>query len=459
MIDQLIISEMQASLTGDLHLPGTTGFDTARVVWNAIIDRHPAAIVHCRTEADVATALAAARKAGTSVSVRGGGHNIGGTAVADNALMIDMSGMRTVAVDATNRVAHVQGGATWAELDAATQAHGLAAPGGVVSSTGIAGLTLGGGFGWLSRKHGLAVDNLIEVRLVLASGRTVTASETSHADLFWAIRGGSGNFGVAIRFSFRLHPVGPQVLFGPTFFNLTDARTVLSAYATHAPKLPRETCVWANLMMAPPVPLLPAELHGKPILNLTQFHSGEAEEGRSVLESLHGGVQPLGSGLAERPFVEAQACLDTAYEFGARNYWRAHNHLELSPAMIDVMVAQAMHLPTPESEILICQLGGAIADVAESGTAFPHRRVRFVSTPGVRWRDAADDDRVIGWLTDLSGKLAPHAVPGTYVNFIAETNGRAADAYGANLARLSRIKLQYDPDNLFCANQNVRPAP
>lgn len=457
MLDRKLIDNAARRITGALLTPGSDHYDAARKVWNAMIDRRPAAIAQCLTEEDVQVALELATNAGVAVSVRGGGHNIGGTAVADGALMLDMSGMRGIKIDADNRIAHVEGGATWAELDKAAQAHGLAASGGVVSTTGIAGLTLGGGFGWLARQAGLAADNLLSVRLVLATGEIVTASVESHPDLFWAVKGGSGNFGVAVRFSFRLHPVGPSVLFGPTFFGLEDARTVLMAYADRAHELPRQTCVWANLMTAPPVPVLPEDMHGKPVLNLVQFHNGDPTEGRALLNSLHGGITPLGSGLEERPFVEAQSFLDPAYEFGARNYWRTHNHLELTEGLIDLMVRQAASLPTPESEILICQLGGQIADIGDHDTAFPHRQVPFISTPGVRWHDPADDDRVVGWLKNLSAQMQAHAVPGSYVNFLAETEGQAADAYGGNLMRLAQIKQTYDPGNLFRANQNVPP--
>lgn len=437
-----------------LLLPGSQGYEEARTVWNAMIDRKPAAIAQCRNAEDVAAALAAARSAGLAVSVRGGGHNIAGSAVGEGALMIDLSPMDGVEINPAQRIAHVEGGATWAQVDAAAQEHGLAAPGGVVSSTGVAGLTLGGGFGWLARLHGLSVDNLLSADLVLADGQTVTASETSHPELFWAIRGGSGNFGVATRFTFKLHAVGPEVLFGPTFFALEDARQVLSAYAHHAPTLPREACVWANLMTAPPAPVLPESVHGTKVLTLMQFHKN-ADQGAADLTALYGGVEPLGSALFPRPFVEAQGFLDPTYPFGARNYWRAHNHADLSPELIDLLVELTPHLPTPESELLICQLGGAIADIAPEATAFPHRQVPFVSTPGVRWHSSDEDENVIGWLKDISERISRHAVPGAYVNFIAEAENRAGDAYGGNLERLSDVKRRYDPDNLFRVNQNV----
>lgn len=441
-----------------LMTEASPGYDGARRVWNGMIDRRPAAIAMCRTVEDVQDCLKAAREGGLSVSIRGGGHNIAGTAVGEGALMVDLSGMSAIEIDAAARIAHVGGGATWAEFDAAAQVHGLAAPGGVVSSTGVAGLTLGGGFGWLARRFGLAVDNLISAELVLADGRAVTASSDAYPDLFWAIRGGGGNFGVVTRFTFHLHAVGPEVLFGPTFFALDDAPRVLNAYAERAETLPQEACVWANLMTAPPVPVLPEAVHGTKVLNLVQCFSGDPDLGRDVFCPLYGGAEPLGSALAPRPFCEAQTFLDGAYEKGARNYWRAHNHNALTPSLINTLVELAPSLPTPASEVLIIQLGGAVSQVPETDTAFPHRSIPFISTPGVRWDDPADDDRVIGWLRDASDRIAEHAVPGAYVNFITETDGTAKSAYGANLARLSEVKRRYDPDNLFRTNQNIPPA-
>ncbi|MEM7686399.1 MAG: FAD-binding oxidoreductase, partial [Pseudomonadota bacterium] len=397
-----------------------------------------------------------ARSAGLPVSIRGGGHNIAGSAVGDGTVMIDLSAMQSVVIDPGRRVARVGGGTTWAAFDAEAQRHGLATPGGVVSSTGVSGLTLGGGFGWLARQHGLSIDNLIALEIVLADGRIVSVSDDENPDLFWAVRGGSGNFGVVTELTFQLHQVGPQVLFGPTFFALEDARDVLTAYARHASDLPRAGCVWANLMTAPPAGVLPESVHGTKVLTLMQFHA-DLESGRDDLSRLYGGVSPLGDALSPRSFTEAQAFLDPAYEFGARNYWRTHNHLTLSADLIDTLVSLARDLPTPESEILICQLGGAVADIPSSATAFPHRQIPFMSTPGVRWQDPTEDHRVIGWLKDVSDQLAAHSVPGCYVNFIAEAEGRSQDAYGDNLARLTDVKQHYDPDNLFRVNQNVLP--
>ena len=443
-----------------VHTSGTQAYDDKRQIWNAMIDRHPAAIVSCTSVQDVQRAVTWAVSHDMPVSVRGGGHNIAGSAVADGAVMIDLSGMQGVEIDPVSRRAQVQGGATWALVDRAAQQYGLAAVGGIISETGVGGLTLGGGIGWLARRHGLSIDNLICAEVVLADGRVVPAAEQENADLFWAIRGGGGNFGVVTSFTFQLHEIGPDICFGPTVFALEDAACVLSAYAENAQKLTRAACVWANLMTAPGAPFLPEELHGKKVLTLMQFHaSGDSVQALEDLRPLYGGAAPVGSAFATRPFVEAQSFLDPFYSFGARNYWRTHNHAAITPDLIETLLDLAPDLPTPESELLICQLGGAIGDVGTEATSFAHRQVPFVSTPGARWQNPSDDERVIHWLKMASDRIAEHAEAGAYANFVAETEGTEAGNYGPNLARLGAIKHRYDPGNVFCANQNIVPVP
>lgn len=457
--DQLLADQVCDKLEDIAFARGATVFEQSRQVWNAAVDRYPLVVVAAAKTEDVQRAIKQAQTNGLAVSVRGGGHNIAGSAVGDGALMIDLSAMNNVHVDPDQRVAHVQGGATWADLDAAAQAHGYSVPGGIVSSTGVGGLTLGGGIGWQSRKHGLSIDSLMSAEIVLPSGDIVTASPSEHAELFWALRGGGGNFGVVTKFVFRLHATPSDIGFGPTFFALKDAERVLTAYAKEAGDLPREACVWANLTTAPPVPALPEEWRGRKVLTLMQYHSGPFEKARNDLALLYGEAIPVGDAFAVRPFVEAQGFLDQAYAFGARNYWRTHNHTKLTPALIATLVELAPTLPTPESELLICQLGGAVGDVSPDATAFAHRGAMFLSTPGVRWRDAAEDQQMISWLSDASDRIARHAVPGAYSNFVAETSGTASDNYGGNLERLRAIKRQYDPSNMFRMNQNIAPTP
>jgi len=438
--------------------PGDPGYDDARGVWNAMIDERPAAIVPCRTAGEAAAAVRAAAGAGAAISVKGGGHNVAGTAVRDGAVTIDLSAMRAVTVDPDRRIARAGGGATLADVDRATQAHGLAVPLGVVSETGIGGLALGGGFGWLSRLHGLAADNLVAADVVLADGSTVRASADTEPDLFWALRGGGGNFGVVTAFEFRLHPVGPEVLFGPTVHRLEDAADALRAYAGFMATAPRACGVWADLATAPPAPFLPEAVHGTPVLILMQAWAGPIDEGEAVLAPLRRFGTPVGDAVAPRAYVEAQSFLDAAYARGARNYWSAQNHAALGDGLIDDLLGMARTLPTPESDILICGLGGAIDDVAPDATAYPHRGTKFMTTPGARWRDAADDAAMTAWVRDGAARLAAHAEPGAYVNFIAERDGRSTDAYGGNQTRLAALKARYDPKNRFRINQNVAPA-
>lgn len=438
---------------------GSADYDTARTVWNAMVDERPAAIARCRNADDVTRSVNAARAAGRAISVKGGGHNIAGTAVGSGAVMIDLSAMRSVRIDPGRRIARVEGGATLADLDRAAQVHGLATPAGVVSDTGIGGLTLGGGFGWLSRRHGLTVDNLVSVDMVLADGAQRRASAGELPDLFWALRGGSGNFGVATAFEFHLHPVGPDVLFGPTFFALDHGHEALRFWADFMATAPRACTVWADLATAPPAPFLPETCHGKPVVILMAFWAGEPEEGEAILAPLRNHRAALGNAVAWRPYGEAQAFLDQTYARGARNYWSAVNHRTMDDPLIAHLIDLAAHLPSPESDILLCAHGGAIDDIAPMDTAYPHRNVPFMVTPGARWRDPAEDTEMIAWVRQAAGLLRAGASPGAYVNFIADRDGQSEDAYGPNGDRLAAIKQHYDPENLFRINQNILPHP
>jgi FAD/FMN-containing dehydrogenase len=456
--DDQTIRNLSKNITGRLLRPGDPDFDEARRVWNAMIDRRPALIVQPRDFADVRAAVNHARERGHTVAVRGGGHNIAGSGVCDGGVLIDLSAMRAVVVDRDAGVAHVQGGARLADLDRQAGACGLATPGGVVSSTGVAGLTLGGGFGWLARKHGLAADNLLSLELVAANGEVVQASADENADLFWALRGGGGNFGVVTRFSFRLHELGHDVLFGPTLYRLEDARSVLRHYRQFCEGAPRECCVWAVLFNGPPLPILPERYHGRPVLSLMQCYSGEdASVGRRLLAELHTAAEPLGDGVVPVPYWEAQQFLDEAYAHGARNYWSTQSYAELPDEAIDTIIGRAVELPAPESDILISQLGGAIDDVPQDATAYPHRGVRFAVAVGARWRDAKDDERCVAWARDAGEALASGASGGRYVNFVAEVTGEERSAYGANYERLRSVKARFDSNNLFRVNQNVLP--
>lgn len=451
------LESLRCVLRGKIIRPGDAAYDESRSVWNALIDKRPKVIVQAAGVADVMAAVGFARDNGHAVSVRGGGHNVAGTAVCDGGLMIDLSAMRAVHVDPVRRVARVEGGATLADLDHETQAFGLATPGGVVSSTGVAGLTLGGGFGWLARRFGLAADNLLAVDLVTADGALITASESEHPDLFWGLRGGSGNFGVATSLAFRLHDVGPQVLFGPTVYRHEDAAEALKHYRAFAENAPRACCVWADLMTAPPLPFVPDKFHGSKVLILMQCYSGDVAEGEAVLAPLRSFGRPIGDAVGSMRYVDAQKILDQTYAKGLRNYWKSENFGTFSDFTIEKLVEIAGTMPTIESDILICQLGGKISERASDATAFPHRDTQFIVTPGARWQDQVDDARCQDWIHDVGEMLNQDATGGAYVNFITETEGRERDAYGANYERLAKLKSRYDPDNIFCQNQNVRP--
>lgn len=453
----LNIETLASRLRGDLVRPEDASYDEARAVWNAMIDKRPAMIVHAAGVADVIACVTFGRENGLVIAVRGGGHNIAGTSVCDGGMVIDLSAMRAVHVDPVRRIARVEGGATLADLDHETQTFGLATPGGVVSSTGVAGLTLGGGFGWLSRKYGLAADNLLSVDLVTAESHLVTASKRENPELFWGVRGGSGNFGVVTSFVFRLHGVGPEVLFGPTVYRLEDAGDVLRHYRDFAANAPRECCVWADLLTAPPLPFLPGRYHGTKVLSLLQCYTGNTAEGEAALSPLRGYGQPIGDAVGPMRYAEAQTILDETYAKGARNYWKSSNFVALPDRVLDRLVDLAAVLPTPQSDILVCQLGGAINDVAPDATAYPHRQAAFALTPGVRWQDPAQDTACLAWIREAFELLDAEASGGAYVNFITETEGRERDAYGANYERLVALKNQYDPTNAFRLNQNVRP--
>lgn len=452
-------SETRISVPGvtTFH-PGSADFDATRSVWNAFIDETPTAIARCQCGDDVAAAVQAARAAGVPVSIRGGGHNIAGNAVRTGALTIDLSGMRRVEVDPDRRIARVQGGALLAHLDRAAQAQGLATPAGVVSDTGVGGLTLGGGFGWLSRLHGLSVDNLLSVEVVLADGQRVRASHDEAPDLFWALRGGGGNFGVATEFEFRLHPVGPEILFGPTVFALEHSAAAMRHWADFMSTAPRACTIWADMATAPPAPFLPKNIHGRKVLILMQSWVGDLAEGEATLAPICDHPAAVGGFVVRRPYVEAQSFLDETYAKGARNYWGSTSYDAITDHLVSEVVDIAEGLPSTESDILFIAQGGAIDDVPADATAYPHRRVAFMSSHAARWRDASVDAEMIGWAKDTALRLDPHGRPGVYVNFISERAGRVGDAYTSNRARLAEIKARYDPANLFRVNQNVAPA-
>jgi FAD/FMN-containing dehydrogenase len=453
------IEAFRQTLRGNVCLPQEAGYDEARTIWNAMIDRHPGAVVRCRGAADIMRAVTFAREHGVLLAVRAGGHNIAGNAVCEGGLLLDLSLMRGVRVDPIRRAARVEPGATLGDFDREAQAFGLATPLGINSTTGVAGLTLGGGFGWLSRKFGLAVDNLISADVVTADGKLLQASATENSDLFWALRGGGGNFGVVSSFEFRLNPVGPMILSGLIVHPFDRARELLAGYRQVAAQAPDELTQWVVLRKAPPLPFLPADVHGKEIVVFAVCYVGEEADGNRALEPLRRLGTPIADVVGMQPFAAWQSAFDPLLTPGAYNYWKSHNFVELGDGLLDVLVSQVARLPTAECEIFIGQLGGAASRVAPDAMAYPHRDANFAMNVHTRWREPADERRSIEWARKLFAESAPYATGGVYVNFMPEDEtDRVSSAYGTNYARLATLKAKYDPGNLFRLNQNVQPS-
>lgn len=453
------VTRFAADIRGRILRAGDEDYDAARTLWNGMIDKRPALIVRCAQTADVVQAIKFARDHALLLSVRSGGHNIAGSALCDGGIVIDLSQMRAATVDPENRRATVQAGATLGELDAATQAHGLATPVGINSTTGIAGLTLGGGFGWLSRKYGMTIDNLESAEVVTADGEVLRASADENPDLFWALRGGGGNFGVVTRFEYRLHPVGPNLLSGLIVYPIEEARDVLREYRDFMATAPDDLSVWTVLRPAPPLPFLPQEIHGRLIMALAMLYTGDPEQGTTLIEPLRHFGNPVGEHVDALPYVAWQKAFDPLLTAGARNYWKSHNFTELDGRLLDTAVDYIEKLPSPQCEIFIAALGGETARHAPQSTAYAHRDAQFVMNVHGRWDDPADDSRCIGWARDFFNASAPFASGGVYVNFMtAEESSRIHAAYGPNYDRLARVKRMYDPNNLFRLNQNIQPA-
>ncbi|MFM0074295.1 FAD-binding oxidoreductase [Paraburkholderia sediminicola] len=451
--------ELKAAIRGELLWPGDAGFDEARSIWNAMIDRHPALILRCAGVADVRRGVAFARDNNLPLAVHGGGHNIAGTALCDDGLVIDLSPMKSVFIDPVAQRAYVEPGATLADFDHEAQAFGLATPLGINSTTGVAGLTLGGGFGWLSRRYGMTVDNLISADVVTADGELLHASADSHDDLFWAIRGGGGNFGVVTRFEFALHPVGPLVYGGLVVLPIDQAKNALLQYRTAAEQMPEELSVWAVLRLAPPLPFLPPEVHGKPVIVFAMCYSGPIENGPSVVAAVRGFGTPVGEHLGPMPYAAWQQAFDPLLTPGARNYWKSHNLDKIPDGLIDALLDAIGKLPSPQCEIFFGQIGAQTSRVPVEATAYSSRDTQYAMNVHGRWDDASDDERCIAWARAFFDAAAPFALGSVYVNFMTqEEGGRVADAYGPNYARLVAVKNRYDPHNLFRHNQNIRPA-
>jgi FAD/FMN-containing dehydrogenase len=446
---------------GRLISPGDPDFDAARAIWNGAIDRHPRLIAQCIGTTDVVAAVRFARDHDLEIAIRGGGHNVAGTAVCDGGIVIDLSSMRAVRVDPAGRRAWVQGGALWGDVDRETQAHGLATTGGIVSHTGVAGLTLGGGIGWLMRKHGLTIDNLLAVDVVTADGKVLRAYEHENPDLFWALRGGGGNFGVVTSFEFRLHSVGPTILAGPILWDATDAVEVLRAYREFVRNAPDDLGTVVRFGTAPPLSDIPEGLHGRPVVMVGACYAGPIEDGERVLRPLRSSRTPLLDLIGPTPYVKFQSALDSTVPHGWNYYWKSTHLPELHDDLIDVIAEHAFSSSSPRSYAAMFHLKGAVSRVAASGTAFGHRQASHAITLDGVWRPGETfGDGETAWSKAFFAALGRFR-EGVYVNFLGndEAPGRVREAYGGSVYdRLVDVKTTYDPDNVFHHNQNIRPA-
>lgn len=450
--------QLSGTVKGPVLIPDEPRYEEARRIWNAMIDRRPALIVQCAEADDVSPAIAFARKNKLEISIRGGGHNIAGNALSDGALTIDFSNMKNVRVDAAKKRAYVEPGATLADLDQATQVHGLATPVGINSTTGIAGLTLGGGFGWLTRKYGMTIDNLVSVDMITADGKKIRASEKENPDLFWALRGGGGNFGVVTQFEFQLFPVGPKILAGLIVFPFSQARQILTEYRQFINSAPEELNVWAVLRQAPPLPFLPENVHGKEVVVLPIFYCGAVAEGETLIAPVRAFGDVLGEHIGAQSYADWQKAFDPLLAPGARNYWKSHNFTQLADGALNSIIEFAGSLPSPQCEIFIGLIAGAPNRIAPNSMAYAARDAKFVLNVHGRWDEAKDDQKCIAWAREFFKASAPYASAGAYVNFMTDEEGdRVAAAYGSNYERLVEIKRRYDPDNVFHNNQNIRP--
>ena len=452
------IDTFAALISGGVLKVGDAAYDKARMVWNATVDRRPTLIARCLIDSDVQAAVRFAAAHRMLLSVRGGGHHIAGNAVAEGGLMIDLSGIRTISIDPAKRTARVGPGALLGDLDRESQAHGLATPLGINSTTGVAGLTLGGGFGWLTRQHGMTIDNLRSATVVMADGSVRVASADSEPELFWALRGGGGNFGVVTSFEFQLHPVGPEVYAGLVVYPFAQARQVLRAWRDFTASAPDELSVWTVLRNAPHLPFLPASAHGTEVVVFPLVYNGDVQAGQRAAARVLTFGDPIASAVGPTPYAAFQTAFDPLLTPGGRNYWKSNNFNTLSDAAIDLMIGAAATLPGPECEIFIAQLGGAMGRVKPAATAFVGRDARYVMNVHGRWSDVGDDERVRSWARRVFQDAAPHASGSGYVNFLTEDESeRVAASYGANFARLQSLKRRFDPANLFRMNLNIAP--
>jgi FAD/FMN-containing dehydrogenase len=453
--------ELDGAFQGQQFGPGSDGYDEARAVYNAMIDKRPALIARCSGVADVIDAVRLAREKNLPLAVRCGGHSVAGKGVCDGGVLIDLSGMKGVHVDPQARTARVNAGVLWGEFDRETQLFGLATPGGRMTTTGVGGFTLGGGYAWLSTRHGLACDNLVSAQVVTADGRVVTASEDENADLLWGLRGGGGNFGVVTSYEFRLHELGPIVMAGMVVHPIASAGEIGRAWRDWIERAPESVCSALGILLAPPEPFVPPEVQGTPVLGILAMYAGDPDEGEEVLRPLKQEIGPPAIDLIDRiPYTAFQAIVDPFSPTGWLNYHRGEHLASLSDGAIDAYVEHGARVESPMSQAILFRNGGAIGRVPEDATAASHRDAPYMWHPIAAWSDPADTEREIRWVRESSAAIAPFATGGVYLNF-EQDEGEAHVRAGYSpekYARLVALKDKYDPENLFRINQNIAPS-
>lgn len=458
VLDAALLRELERGIRGRVLLADRHGYNQARQIWNGIFDKKPAIIIQCAGTSDVVRAVHFVREHRLLSSVKGGGHNSAGTASCDDGVMIDLSRMRSVTVDRHKKTARVDGGALLGDVDHETQLYGLAVSAGIVSHTGVGGLALGGGFGWIGRKYGMTVDNLISAEMVTAKGEVVTASADENTDLFWAIRGGGGNFGIVTTFEFRCAPIGTHVLSGLIVKRFEDARRYLRFHRDYVRNLPDDMSAWIVVRHAPPLPFLPGEVHGRRVVIVPFVWLGPDAEGEKLLAPIRDATPSHGEWIAMNPWTAWQSGFDALVEHGARNYWKSHQLKDLSDGCIDRVIEFAEKFPSEECEVFIPHLEGAQSRVPGNETAFSHRHTPFLLNIHTRWQHAEEDERCLAWVRDFHNATREFA-DGVYVNFMSqEGETRVKEAYTPDVwDRLVKIKADWDPDNLFRMNQNIKP--
>ena len=451
------VVELKGQVRGEVILPGEERYEEARKVYNAMIDKRPAAIVRCTGVADVIAAVKAARADGLSIAVRGGGHSVPGFGTADGAMVLDLNRMKGIRVDPATNTVRAEGGCTWGDYNHATHAFGLASTGGVVSTTGIAGLTLGGGIGYLCRSSGLALDNLLSADVVLSDGSFVTAREDVNQDLFWALRGGGGNFGVVTNFEFRLHAV-KDVVGGPMFFEVEDAPDVMRAFDRYMTDAPRQLYAVFAWQIAPPLPFIPEDRHGDTFCALVVCWIGPPDQAEKALSPLRGAAKVVAQFVGPMPYPAMNSLFDVLYPPGLQHYWKPAFSGELTDEIIEAHMAHGPKVPAVQSTMHLYPINGAVHDVAPDATAFGHRNAKYGTVIAGMWPDPAQNEANIRWVRDYYRAIAPHSEEGGYINFASgDDMDRVRANYGRSYDRLVEIKTKYDPDNVFRFNQNVAP--